>query len=139
MRDHLAAPSASAALLAALDSSEQSFRQVAAAAEAVAGIPAMQRARAVAAQARVIRLALLPEQARLPAIIEIVAAEFGVPPEAILSVRRQHELVMARWTVIRLARAAGLSLSAIGRGLALNHATVAHALAQMDQRIGGAA
>lgn len=74
-----------------------------------------------------------PQYARLncktpvmPGLLKSVAARRGVTEAQILSARRDHHIVRARWEFMASARAADLSYPQIGAFLHLHHTTVMH-------------
>jgi hypothetical protein len=61
------------------------------------------------------------------------ARRFGVAVERIMSRDRHREVAEARQAAAYAARLSGLSYSAIGRGLALDHTTVMHACVRVGE------
>lgn len=119
------------ALLSAIGGIEVTLQALAAATEAVAGRDALDRAARISAQARTLRLALLPAAALIDDIIGVVAAEMDLAPAMIRGAGRQRRTVAARWAVIRIARSEGLASAEIASAMGLDHTTVAHALSRM--------
>lgn len=59
--------------------------------------------------------------------------ETGITAAEIASGDRRREVLNARWLAMSYARAAGLSLPSIGRAMGLDHSTVAHGLARLQE------
>lgn len=121
-----------AAVLAGLDASLCALRDMAglsgdAAVSAQAGV--------LAAEARQLRMALLPDADLVRAIVRMVAGEFGVPEAAIYGDSRRAEFVRARQAAMWMAHQRGLGCSAIGRALGRDHSTVAHAISVMRRAV----
>ena len=121
-------------LRVALDHLDSAARALGAVADGIADGRAMADARAVAAEVAMLRMALLPEVI-MGGIMEQVAARFGIEPERILSRRRDALTVLARWTVMQVARNRGLSQAKIAAALRVDHSSVAHGLAQLEARL----
>lgn len=124
-----------ASVLAGLEASLSALRDMA----ALAGDPAVAaRAGDLAAEARQLRMALLPDADLVRAIVRIVAGEFGVPEAAIYSDSRRAEFATARQVVMWMAHRRGLGVAAIGRALGRDHSTVSHGVAAIGQALANA-
>jgi len=67
-------------------------------------------------------------------IVDAVARRYGVRPSAILSDRRNPDLVRLRWIVMHLAaELTYCSLSTIARYMRRDHTTVAHGIGRMRE------
>jgi chromosomal replication initiation ATPase DnaA len=124
-------PDLRAGLRAALDHLGQAAVSLGEIARAMHDGLAIADARAVAAEVAALRMAMLPEVV-VGGIVEQVAAQFGLDPARILSARRDRVTVRARWVVMQVARARGLSLAKIGAALGMDHTSVMHGLAQVE-------
>lgn len=69
-----------------------------------------------------------PRMRRGRTVVEIVAYENGIAPEALLMRRQWPDLVALRVEVMRQLRAEGFSLPEIGRVFKMHHCTVLHHL-----------
>lgn len=129
-----ASPQLREGLRVALDHLDSAARALGVVAGEIADGRALADARAVAAEVAMLRMAMLPEVI-IGGIMEQVAARFGVEPERIMSRRRDDLTVLARWTVMRVARNRGLSQAKIAAALRVDHSSVAHGLAQLEARL----
>ena len=91
-------------------------------------------ARAIAAEAQVLRMALMPRSDVL-AIAAVVAAICDLSVDEILMARRDPARVTARQIIMYLARERGISGMEIARALRMDPATVAHGVRTVRERL----
>lgn len=80
------------------------------------------------------RLATAGAEADTFSIIEATARRFGVHARRILRRDRHRSVCDARWTIVQILHARGLSSVQIGTLVGLDHSSVLHALAQLRNR-----
>lgn len=91
-------------------------------------------ARAIAAEAQALRVAILPREKVLD-IAAIVAAQFDLTPAAILGASREREIVVARHITMHIAHRHGVTMADIGRALGMDHSSVMHGIRRIKGEI----